>query len=323
MSAPGTWLRRWAARWLPAETMARVVDPAVADLQLEVREARAADRPAQAVWLHAAGTLAVLRTVLLVGAQWVMAIPRQLRDDERRSLAHAGGGAIAAGVVALVLLAAWPYWVIGQWSDAGGPRLFLLLIPTAVPVAGAAALIAAALAAWRQVRAPRVLAGLALLALLVTLVSVFVSGWVLPVTNQSARVLVFGREVGRGLNELRLHELYALAAHGAQPADLLAHAAGEASRALHGRLAFALCPALFAVLALRLVRRAARPSGPAAALVPALLAYVGLMNLLTVPDVTPMSSRLQIWLPNLALMVAAHLARDRRHDVSEPGAGVP
>ena len=35
MTRPGDQLRAWASRFISAGTMARVVDPAVADLQLE------------------------------------------------------------------------------------------------------------------------------------------------------------------------------------------------------------------------------------------------------------------------------------------------
>jgi hypothetical protein len=252
----------------------------------------------------------------MCGAHWVIAIPRELRPDERRSLVHALAWASAAGWVGLLLLAAWPYWYVGQWNQVGGARLFLLLIPSAVPVASAAFVIVAALAARSQLLTRRVLACLVASSLLVTMVSIVVSGWVLPVTNQSARVLVFNHDVWRGLNELRFDELYTLAVYGTRPPDLPAQAVAGASLALHGRLAFAASPVLFALLALRLARRTARRVTVAVTSLLTLVVYVIGMMLAASSELLPVFPWLQAWLPDAAVLVLAHLVRTGRTIVS-------
>lgn len=311
MTAPGMALRRWAATWLPPATMARVVDPALADLQHEVRHARVAGRHVRAIWLHGVGTLGVLCTLLILAAPWVSSIPQELSTNDRRNVVGTLAWASVAGCAGLGLLAAWPYWYISQSSQADGLRLLLLLIPQAVPIAGAMFVIVAALAARSEIRAPRVLACLGAMALVVTMVSLVVSGWVLPATNQAARELALNHGVWRGLNELRIDELYALAAHGVRPPDLLAHAADGAVLGLHARLAFAVSPALFAMLAWRLVSRTIRSSTAAATSLLALLGYVRGMMLVGSSDVPPVSPLVQAWLSTAAVVVLAVLVRGR------------
>src|SRR5262245_12643225 len=107
-------VRRWLARVCSAETMARVVDPTLADMRVEGDGSR---------WI---GYAALARALLLHA---VTATPLRARDilrDDRRAVPRA---ALTCGVTALLAaapLVAPPLLAARRWAS---PELVILLLP--------------------------------------------------------------------------------------------------------------------------------------------------------------------------------------------------
>lgn len=118
MTRPGDRLRAFAAALFDAQTMERVIDPALADLQAERR--------------GVAGYVAVVKVISVCAAGGSMNTFDVWSHDERRI----AGRAVWIGVIALALftlLVAWPPFRFGGLADHGDSwHLALTLLPFAM-----------------------------------------------------------------------------------------------------------------------------------------------------------------------------------------------
>jgi lipopolysaccharide export system permease LptF/LptG-like protein len=96
---PGNRLRALAAGWCCRETMERVIDPLIADLQREHGQAIRHGRIWKSQWIQIAGWLAFLKVVIICAAASLTSFERWTLDD-RKSLTRA---AIISGITAVVI----------------------------------------------------------------------------------------------------------------------------------------------------------------------------------------------------------------------------
>ena len=212
MTRPADWLRLAAQRLLSEQTMKRVIDPVLADLQWEYDEALARGGR----WLARAG---LVRSYFGFGRALVRLALAAVRHGDNPA-ANLARGAVVAAVVLVALTAAlalppvlqWPRW---QRDPVFAMRLFVLLVPQALPLSIPGGLCVAVLwemrrkaVTWRRV------AAVLTLALAVTGIVWIVLEWAMPQANQSFREMVAARITdGRavtltpGLNELGLSRL--------------------------------------------------------------------------------------------------------------------
>ncbi len=138
MRLPGRRLRNAAARLFTQPTMDRVIDPIVADLQAEYREAMLARRRWLAVWVCVRGYLGFWRAV---GLQGLQAGPQSLWSGIATDgwwLGRMIGRAFIAFVGVTLALAGWPMiQFYSRVQDGLTPTLLLLpqAIPLSIPIA--------------------------------------------------------------------------------------------------------------------------------------------------------------------------------------------
>jgi hypothetical protein len=212
MTRPGDRIRAIAARLFAAQTMERVIEPVLADLQCEYDEARARGR----VWRSRASLvrsyLAFASTLFWLGVRtaWHAGSPRS--DVSRMCAVSAVASAVMTVALVIPPLVDWPGWQ----ADAGFTALLsVILVPQALPLSIPAGLCVAVLwgmrgksVTWRRV-------GTVLgVALVFTAVVWVVLEWMMPQANQEFREMVASRvsngrvvAIEPGLNELGLSRL--------------------------------------------------------------------------------------------------------------------
>jgi hypothetical protein len=205
MTRPGDGVRAFASRLFAAETMERVIDPIVADLQCEYDERLAGGR----VWR---ARLSLLRSyVALARAMFQLGV-RPRSDMARTCIVSVLAAVVMTVALVIPPLLTWPRWR----GDPGFTALLLVtLLPQALPLSIPAGLCVAVLwamrgkvATWRRV-------GTVLgIALACTVIVWAVLEWVMPAANQGFRELVAARlsdgravTLERGPNELGLSRL--------------------------------------------------------------------------------------------------------------------
>jgi hypothetical protein len=183
-------IRRLLAWICSAETMARVVDPTLADIAWE------RGRPAWLGYAALAKALlvhAVLSAPVMVSRAW---------SDDGRAIPKAAGLAIAGSVLAAVPLIALPFLQV-QRAHASLPLLAFLLAPQALVLTlPAALLLAIPLALRHQEPSARLARRTLALSICFAAATFVLVAWGVPAANQSFRVLASGdRSMPRGLNE--------------------------------------------------------------------------------------------------------------------------
>ena len=213
MRLPGRWLRTAAARLCAKQTIERVIDPIVADVQTEYEEAMRTRRWWRATWARVSGYAAFWKAV---GLYTLQSGPRSLWSG----IAADGwtlGRMIAYSLIAFLgvtlLLSAPP--MIPSYSRFG-LTLTLLLLPQAIPLSIPIALPLGVVCGGYGTRvSARRIRGVLLLGIVATLLA-FAAMLIFPVANQAYRVAL-AEELGlrgitkyslpRGMNELSLSEL--------------------------------------------------------------------------------------------------------------------
>lgn len=287
MSGPGRRLRAFAARWFGARTMERIVDPAIADLQLE---------PSMANYM------AVLKVMVVCASHEVRMSGSDWTSGERRAALRALAAAALVTLLVTIGLEAPFAWR----QDRFDPKFVLYLAPQALPLAMSIGVTLGMLFGLEgrssSRRVTRWLLGVAFVA---SVVSFGDLGWVMPTSNQAFRIAVSGNsEVMRGVSEMTLGELW----HLASP---------DAAFNFHMRWALGWSPLVLAVFALALVQwRTTRW----AAGVAAVFALAGYYMLLYGGRAWVLAERVPpyaaAWFPNVAFLVLTLLlagaARCRR-----------
>jgi hypothetical protein len=269
---PGDRLRSLARHICSADTIERVVDPLIADLQFEHAKAMDAGRVWRARRVQVTAYLAFWTTVGICTGR---AVRGWAAGDQHAIGRTIGYSAATIGAMAL-LLALLPFsQVERRITDVHPGKLFVYLLPQAVPLAIAFGLPLGIVIALRgRSVTRRVVWSVLAFAISCAAISFVVSGWVLPATNQAFRVLVSGQPfVARGANELTLPEITARLAwlrRRASVNDTLAFAFSY-----HVRLAASFAPIVMALVALSLWTVTRRTLVSSMVIALALIVYVG------------------------------------------------
>ena len=90
MTLPGHDIRRWASRVFSPLVMVRVIEPMLADLQLEYARAHDAGRRWLARWIRIAGYVTCLRVVALYGTTSALKVVREPCAEDLRLACNTG-----------------------------------------------------------------------------------------------------------------------------------------------------------------------------------------------------------------------------------------
>lgn len=244
-------VRRLLARLCSADTMARIVDPTLADVRVE---------DGRLTWR---GCLALMRALTLHAALSAPgALVRIYEDDDHAIpraalLSLAGAFVVALPFVLLPMLGSLRSDLIGPVArviprSARTAEMFVLLVPQAMALTlPAAILLAFPVAFGGLATTPRIRRRATALLILYTVLTGVVIDRIMPRTNQAFRVLVSGQPVPRGSNEttfagLRREMATLRTFHGA---DALLR---RVEYTLHLRMALACAPFPLGLLALAL-----------------------------------------------------------------------
>jgi hypothetical protein len=205
-------LRGLAARILDLRTMERVIDPLVADVQMEYAEANRRGRIWRRRWTLIAGHVVFLKTVALCEAEDVMELFSGWPANDIAALKRTLGVSVAAIAVTTVVLEMppllnWPFVM----SDPKNilyliPQAFVLAVPMGFTVGGFYGL-------RGRVVSRRSMGAVLACAIVFSIACLAMLAWILPWANQEFRQVVFrhvsGHDgvVARGFNELTLGEL--------------------------------------------------------------------------------------------------------------------
>jgi hypothetical protein len=189
--APGRFLHRFARLACGATSFERVVEPAIADLQLESQRRVSQHRLRRIVAL-VLGYVAVWKVIVLCGL-----MPERSVEDRRALTQTLGWTASATLVVAvpliLIPLAGFPMSTL--------ERVFLVgLIPQALPLALPAGLtFGVALGLAGRFRSRQIAKDVAVLTVSTAILSLIIAAWWMPVANQAYRQSLFEATGGRGV----------------------------------------------------------------------------------------------------------------------------
>jgi hypothetical protein len=234
MTRPGTRLRSLAARVLDPSTMERLIDPAIADLQSEHADALAHGRVWQARRARLAGYLAF----------WKVASIGISRASSRALIApHDGAVGRTIRFCGYATTAVTLFFMLPAWNSLShrGHRLtiFLALVPMALSVALPMGVVFGVLYGLRgRAATARVRHAIVGLAVVCSLAMIVFVGWILPVSNQLFREVMFGGPLAPGTNELTIVELW----HEARNRVVMTVITGRYAFEFHLRLALAFAP---------------------------------------------------------------------------------
>lgn len=193
-------IRRLLARICSDDTMARVVDPTLADVRWE------SGRPAWAGYVALARALivhSVLSTPTVLSRTW---------SDDQRAIPKAAGLAITCAFIAALPLVALPMNALASTFRALPipiVPLTVMLIPQAIALTLPAALLLAIPLAFRRQNPSRRLARRTVaLSLCFVAASFVLMMWIIPEANQAFRVMVSRQvDIQRGPGEMSLATL--------------------------------------------------------------------------------------------------------------------
>src|SRR5262245_12748748 len=190
MTRPGDRLRTLAANWCCPETMARVIDPLIADLQREHAEARRSGRIWKSRWIQIAGWLAFLKVMVICGATSLTSLEEWTPDD-RKSLTRAAVISVGTAVVITALLVSRSAEDYPKVLLHPSPTRFLLLAPYPF-VAGVVlgATLGVALGLGGRALSRRLVAAAIVVALICSGIVFIDVGWVAPAANIAYRMTI-------------------------------------------------------------------------------------------------------------------------------------
>ena len=133
MSLAGNRLRALAVRILDQRTMERVVDPFLADLELEYTDAIHHGRLWMSRWILILGHFAFLKTIAMCQTGVGMRVSQAWTLEDREALSRALKFSAVAGMVATFALAVPPF--TNPHVGVFHPRMFVYVVPQAVVLA--------------------------------------------------------------------------------------------------------------------------------------------------------------------------------------------
>ncbi len=306
MTRPGDRLRRFAARWCCPETMARVIDPLIADLQREHGEAARRGRVWRSRVIRVAGWLAFFKVIAICAWSGELA-PHRWTPDDRKALVRA---LVIASVLIVVVTALLVIPSAGNYPKMllhPSPKRFLYLTPYPLVAGGVIGVtLGIVLGLGGRALSRRLVASAIGCALASSAVAFVDLGWVAPSASLAYRITVFGNTdpmpgIGeQSLGELRRHiEQFTL-----DPA--LAHFGLLAALSFdyHRRVALSVSPLVFTLFALVLAGCFRRRWVPGIVACLAIVVYGWLIGM-----VTPWRMQWPVyaaaWLPNATIATLA------------------
>jgi lipopolysaccharide export LptBFGC system permease protein LptF len=312
MTLPGHRIRRWTSRAFNEATMARVIEPTLADLQLEYARAHAAGRVWRARWVRMWGYATCARVVALAAMRDVRraAISPSPADQQlaRRVVITT---AICLAVVTTLFTAATALLVVGWEGLISTPWLAVTLVPQVLPRAVPVALaIGVALAVSTQPPTRYVTAIALALALSGTAVSFVSLNWAGPMGARAFRHAA-GWTGPEGSAEMTLGMLHRgvqvlTAAQESRPSiPGVAQAAGKIEATYYLRLALPFAPLVLVTWLLASRRSTNRFAAASHAAVGCGL-YFWLTALTAAAAAhSAIAPAILVWMPNLAFFAAA------------------
>jgi hypothetical protein len=212
MTLPGGRLRGFAARLCSPRTMDRLIDPVLADLQAEYRDARAEGRMWKSRWVRVAGYFSLLKAVSAYGCHRFLQPLHDWPADDRQALDRTIGFSAAAFVAVSILLIMPVLYTSPSQID-----LVVFLIPQSLPIAVPVALTVGIICGLAgRVVSSRLTGAILALALVGSCVSLVNTAWIIPAAGQAYRES-FARQISvttgaqptltKGAAELTLSEL--------------------------------------------------------------------------------------------------------------------
>jgi hypothetical protein len=327
MNKPGDGLRAFAARWCRPDTMARVIDPLIADLQLEHEEAAHAGRRWKARLVRTVAWFAFIKVVVLCVSRDAIPSREARATDDRRVLARvlAWSSAIMIVVIALLEL---PF--ISAYAPALHqltPMRFVYLVPQGIGLAlPIGATLGVVLGLGGREISTRVRVCCLALAALASAAAFVNLGWVTPAANQAFRSLESGR-IDPGIGELPLGQLVReIERFNHDPAFRQFGYLLALSFAFHNRIALSFSPLVFVLFAFSMLSVSVmrRWMLVAASCVAFFSYYMFLLGGRSLVFDRTAAAYAVAWLPNVVLCLAAatmtvvtrRLSRGRRTAVS-------
>jgi lipopolysaccharide export LptBFGC system permease protein LptF len=208
MTRPGDRLRAFAARWCCDETMTRLIDPLIADLQHEFAQSIRAGERWRSRLIRVGGWIAFAKVIAI--CTWTSELaPHRWTSDDRRLLARTLALSAVLIIAFTVLNLLTASGNVLRSSHSTGLRLVVYLIPQALPIAVTlGATLGILFGVGGRQFSGRVGLGLVSLALAASAVSFVNMGWILPEANHAYRIATFRRtDLPKGAPELTLGEI--------------------------------------------------------------------------------------------------------------------
>lgn len=174
-------LRRLLARVCPADTMARIVDPILADIRWE---------STRAAWL---GYFSLVKALAFHAVISLPAMTRRAWSDDERAIPRVMLVTLAAALLSAAALMAPTLWAAQNIGRFRGVLFVLTILPQALVLTlPAALLLAVPLGLRHRRRSPRLARRTMALSIVVSLATLALVVWAVPAANQAFRVLVSG-----------------------------------------------------------------------------------------------------------------------------------
>ena len=206
-------LRALAARILGLRTLEHVIDPLLADLQMEYADAKRRGRVWRSRWILLAGHVVFLKTVALCEAQNAMTQFGDWPADDMAALKRTLRASVTAIAVTTAVLEIPP--LRNSSFVMSDPKSILYLIPQALVLAVPMGVTVGVFYGLRgRIVSLRSMGAVLACAIFLSFACFAMLAWILPWANQECRQLVFQHVPGgdavvavKGFNELTLGEL--------------------------------------------------------------------------------------------------------------------
>jgi hypothetical protein len=319
---PGTRLRSWAGLVCSPATMARLIDPLIADLQYEHEGVSSTGQPRHRRWILMKGYLAFWKVLLLhVPIVCTRRTVRKLAGADDWAVGRALGAAAVTLLIVTGLLIAVPVQNLVE-RDMGSTWPVVLLLPQSLPLSLPFSILVGVLSGLRgRTVTNRARRAVLLIGLAASLGSLGMIIWGMPAAHHAFRSTVAGRQVHRDFNETSVRVLREKAL--AFKNDGQAGWAGMLLLSYHSRWALVGAALVFAVFGLAVNALRLGVASTAAIATSGCVVFLAyFFELGLVPQSVFSDERLAfsvVWLPNV-LMIATSLAfmsgRDERRVLS-------
>jgi hypothetical protein len=195
-----------ANRIFDQRTMERVVDPLVADLQMECTEAIRHGRVWRSRRVFIVWHLIFLKTMVLCAGEEVMRSLRNWAVDDQSAMSRTLGFSVAAITAATAVFVIPP--LFNERFALLGPRLLVYSTPQALPLAVPVGFTLGILLGLRgRIVSRRLRCAVLTVAIVCSIASFTALAWILPAVNVAFQRDIFGGIPTMGVNELTLGEL--------------------------------------------------------------------------------------------------------------------